>query len=179
MVRAEAERRILEFVAQSMCRAGVPNRVPRVTGGPQILAHIDREPAEAPLVAEPLRRRFGVLETSAESVEFAERTKAGLQVEAKIDRRFQRLSGLRQLAHPLPGFVEARHGLAVRGQPGGAGTRLAEVHQRLRPLTSSAVVRPERRRMQLQASGVEMLERPRHGAVQDRAAWYQKLIVRY
>ena len=173
----DAKRRIAERVAQGLRRRGALGRLGRRTGEPRIVAHVDREPTEPASIVEAPDEGLGVPQIPAHAVELGEREQGVAQIEAHVDGRLEGLAGLRQPRHRLQRLLEARHGVAIGGQPHGPGPGLAEADQRLLPHLARAVVPGQRRVVPLGIGGVEILEGLRHQDVQPFPPRMDELVV--
>ena len=72
-------------------------RFRRMTSHPEVVAHMDGQLPESPLIVERPRQAFGFAETAEDPLEFSERKECSSQVEAKIDGLLQPLAGLGQM----------------------------------------------------------------------------------
>src|SRR5215813_14915274 len=119
-----------------------PDRFPRMTSHPEVVAQMDRKLPESPSIVERPRQALGFAETGEDPLEFSERKECSAQVKAKINGLLQPLAGLRLTPEGRQRLLEARHRLPVGGTPYCLGAGLTEVEDRLLPyLTSHGVVR--------------------------------------
>jgi hypothetical protein len=102
------ERNIPKRLGKSLGVLAERKRFRQMTSFPEVVAHIDGELAESPLIVERPRQAFGFAETAEAPLEFSERKECRSQVEAKIN-------GLLGLA---PGTLHAA------GPPIGRGGRV-------------------------------------------------------
>ena len=102
------ERNIPKRLGNSLGALAERERFRRMTSHPEVVAHIDGQLAESPLIVERPRQAFGFAETAEDPLEFSERKECRSQVEAKIDGLLQRLAGLGQMPQGRQRLLEAR-----------------------------------------------------------------------
>jgi hypothetical protein len=83
-----------------------------MTSHPEVVAQIDGQLPESPLIVERSRQTLGFAETAEDPLEFSERKERGSQAEAKINGPLQRLASLGEMPGPSAP-AEARHGLPI------------------------------------------------------------------
>ena len=127
------ERNIPERLGNSLGALAEPERFRRMTDNPEVVAHVDGQLAESPLIVERPRQALGFAETAEDPLEFSERKECGSQVEAKIDGLLQPLAGLGQMPQGRQRLLEARDRLPVGRSRQCLGAGLTQVRDRLLP----------------------------------------------
>ena len=101
------ERNISKRLGNGLGALAERERFRRMTGDPEVVAHIDGHLPESPLIVERPRQAFGFAETAEDPLEFSERKECSSKVEAKIDGLLQRLAGLGQMRQCRQRLLEA------------------------------------------------------------------------
>ncbi len=125
------ERNLPKRLGNSLGALAIRKRFLQITSFPEVVAHIDGELAESPLIVECPRQAFGFAETAGAPLEFSEWKECSSKVEAKIDGLLQRLVGLRQMRQGRQRLLEADDRLSIGRPREGFGSGLPEVGQRL------------------------------------------------
>lgn len=88
------ERNIPERLGNSLGALAEREGFRRMTRNEELVAQIDGQLPESPLIVERPRQAFGFAETAEDPLEFSERKECGSKVKAQIDGLLQPLAGL-------------------------------------------------------------------------------------
>src|SRR5437870_10124765 len=108
-------------------------RVPRAPGHPEIVAQVDRGPAEPPSIVELPGQNFRFAEVSVKRLESSEGQERVAEVEAKVDGLLDRLPALREVTQRGQRLLETGDGLAIARARERLGPGLTQIAHRLVP----------------------------------------------
>jgi hypothetical protein len=113
VVRRDAERQILELLADPERTLGECGRIRRVPGHPGVLGRVRGDPSEASPIAKLLREMLGVPEMSEAALEATEGPERVSEGEAEVDPLIERLPSLGKVRQRGQRLLEIRDRLLV------------------------------------------------------------------
>src|SRR5437016_396789 len=96
-VAGDFERQVSQRFGDDLSALGARQGFARLADLPEVGAHIDRHPAEAPLVTQLVREPLGVTEKSEGALQLADGVERISEIEAQVDRLLQDLGRLPQM----------------------------------------------------------------------------------